>query len=322
MKHIDPLKIKKILFISLSNIGDAILTTPSLDLTRRFFPKAQIIGMVGPRAREIFENHPHLARLIIYDKHSRLRDKLVLMMKLKEERFDLVIDLRNTAMALFIQPRYATPLFRKKKEGHAIFRHLACLKTLGIEGPCTFALPRLEASLVEVKKILSEKGVSIDTPYIVLGPGAANRLKRWELSRFSELAERLIKKYSFPVLVMGSGEDAHEFSQNFHEGVIHLSGQLSLMQAAALLKKAKLFVTNDSGPMHLAAAVDTRVLAIFGPTDPKIYGPHGCLHRVVRLDIPCSPCMEGFCRIQTHECMQALDVDRVFKNACEMLDKS
>ncbi len=321
MKHIDPREIKKILFISLSNIGDAILTTPSLHLTRLFFKNASITAMVGPRAQEIFENHPYLEKTIIYDKHTRLREKLVLMMQLKKEKFDLVIDLKNTAIPIFIRPRFSTPILKKKVEGHAVFRHLARLKTLGIEGPATFALPRLESFGVEMQEILLKKGMSVGSSYIVLGPGAANRLKRWEASKFAQLAEQLKEKYSLTMVVVGPKEDREEFKKVFSSEVIQLTGELSLMQVAALLKKAKLFIANDSGPMHLAVAVNCPVLAIFGPTDPKIYGPYGCLHRVVRLEIPCSPCMEGFCRIQTHECMKDLEVKQAFQTACEMLSR-
>lgn len=104
-------EIKKILFITLSNIGDAILTLPVLDALREMFPGAQVTCMVGPRAKEIFENNPAVARLIIFDKHAELRHKARLFSELNKEHFDLIIDLRNTFCRAFLPARYKTSLF-------------------------------------------------------------------------------------------------------------------------------------------------------------------------------------------------------------------
>ena len=320
MKRIDARIIQKILFITLSNIGDAILTTPSLDLIRRFFPKSKITVMVGPRAREVFEGHPEADQVLLYNKHSSFREKIFLMMKLKKEHFDLVIDLRHTLIPLFIKPRFATPLFRKTKKGHAAIQHLDVLKSLGIEGHCTFVLPCFEGDCRKVKELMNQRGISSGEAYVVLAPGAASPLKRWDVWKFRELAKRLRDDFSIPIVIVGTKGDEPEFNGVFSkEEWVSLVGELSLMELGHLLKSARLFITNDSGPMHLAAAFGTPTLAIFGPTDPEVYGPYGPTHRVVRLDLHCSPCMKGFCRIKTHECLKTLEVNQVYQTLCEML---
>ena len=86
-----------------------------------------------------------------------------------------------------------------------------------------------------------------------------------------------------------------------------------------LFRKAKLFITNDSGPMHFSAALGTRTLGLFGPTDPHLYRPYGAHNQVVRLEIPCSPCMKGSCQIKTRECLDDLTIDQVYEAACKML---
>lgn len=317
---LDPSSIRKILFITLSNIGDAILTTPSLDLVRRFFGKAHITVMVGPRAVEVFEDHPQIDRLWIYDKAISLWQKIPLLMKLKAEKFDLVVDLRNTLIPLFIQPRYATPLIRRRVSGHAIHRHLDRLRTLGIEGCSSFVLPDRAEDQKHVEDLMLQKNVDENKSLVLLAPGAANRLKRWDLIKFKALGERLRMGKNLEIAIVGPKEDKDEFDLAFPPSQwINLVGELSLMQLGSLIKKAKLLITNDSGPMHLATALRTRVLAIFGPTDPKIYGPYGAMNLVVRLELSCSPCMEGFCRLKTHECMKSLTVEKVHQAVLEML---
>jgi ADP-heptose:LPS heptosyltransferase len=320
-KKIDPERIRKILFITLSNIGDAVLTTPSLDLLRRFFPHAHITVMVGPRAAEIFEDHPHIDRLILYDKHATFRDKLSLILHLKAEKYDLVVDLRNTLIPLFIQPRFSTPLFRKKVEGHAVKRHLERLHSIGIAGKCGFVLPSREEDEKIIDRLLASSEWDKASRLIVINPSAANRLKRWDLLKFKALADQLKFIKGISIAVTGPKSDEKEFQEIFPESEwMNLTGKLTLMQLKSLLARATLFITNDSGPMHMAVAVKTPVLALFGPTDPQIYGPLGSQHRVIRLEeLPCSPCMKGFCRIQTHDCMKNLEVQRVFETACQML---
>lgn len=320
MKPIDPNRIKKILFISLNNIGDAILTTPCLDLIRNFFLGAEITVMVEPRAKEVFEGHPQVNHLLIYDKRAKFREKLSLILKLKEERFDLVVDLKHTIIPLLVQPRYSTPLFRKKIQGHRALQHLARLQSIGIEGPCTFILPNRDEDKKKVEALLSKREIGKEDSYVVLGPGSASSLKRWDILKFRKLGELLKEKEQPRVVIVGPKENLKELYEVFSpDQWINLAGELSLMQVGALLKRACLFITNDSDFMHLAAALCTPVLAIFGSRDPKVYGPYGTNHRVVHLDLPCPSCRKGFCRIKTHECLKILETDQVYDVARQML---
>jgi heptosyltransferase-2 len=153
---------------------------------------------------------------------------------------------------------------------------------------------------------------------IGFNPGATyGEAKCWPAERFATLGRRLTKEYGASILIFGSSRPKEKelnvaIAQGIGAGCLNVSGQTSLLQLAALLRHCKLLVTNDTGTMHVAAAVGTRVVAIFGPTDPRATSPLGDGHVVLREEVSCSPCLKRVCP-EDHRCMELISVTDVLK---------
>lgn len=316
-------QIKRILVITLSNAGDIILTTPVIRVLARDFPSSRIDVMVGPNGREIFNRDPRIFKLIIYDKHASLAEKRRLQLKLKKLKYDLVVDLKNTAFPILLMPRFRTSPIQTfpKSIVHKKERHLYRLHPLGMQGikeDTYIYIPEEDERYIEGLI----KGNNITDPIVVINPGAKSHLKRWMADGFTEIADRLTGENNASVIFIGLGEDAavvDEVTRKMKRKFYNFTNRTNIRQLAALLRKAKLVITNDSAPLHLGCAVGARVLAIFGPTDPKKYGPTGDLDAVINKKLFCSPCESAQCKYN-HECMKLISADEVYDAAKMMVE--
>lgn len=325
---IDKDKVKRILVISLSNIGDAILTTPVIQILRDNFPRAYLAVLVGPRAFGVFKNDRRIDKKIIYDKRILWRNKLGLINRLRQDRYDLVVDLRQSAFSIFLGARYRTSIFARPPRGlvHMKDRHLWRLKAFGLNidnsrGP-TVQFTEEDQNYIDLK--FKKWQIKNGQIMIAVAPGARNMTKRWEKEGYSRLIERLAEEYNARIVIVGDEQDkplAQEIVARSNPGLINICGQTSIGQLAYLLTKVRLLVSNDSAPMHLAWAVNTPVVAIFGPTDYKKYAPLGAGNIVIRKDLACSPCERSLCPIKTRDCMKLVKVDEVFL-ACRNIIES
>ena len=312
-----------IFVISLSNIGDVILTLPVVGVLREKFPEAKVSILVGVRGYEAIKDNPEFSEIIIYDKHKGLREKISLIKQLRSKHYDLVIDLRHSLFPLFLGVRYHNPIFLKEinSREHQVKKHLRGLKKLGIKVD-KIRFP-FYISKVAKENIEKKLGRYVNRELIVINPTAASHLKCWEDGRFVLLAQKIKHLSDYSIVVVGGKEDKEKCARISEaiEGCINLSGELNIQELAALLKRTKIFITNDSGPLHLASALDVPTLAIFGPTDPLKYGPLGKPNRVVRKDLPCSPCELAQCPGGEHQCMNLVSVDNVFLAFKEILNE-
>ncbi len=156
---------------------------------------------------------------------------------------------------------------------------------------------------------------------IVLAPAARWPTKRWQWEKFAQVADFFNRKAGTRTILIGNQSDSpllEQISNRMRTAPMVAAGSLKLKQIAHLLGRAKLFVTNDSGPMHVASAVGTPILAIFGPTDPELTGPYGSTHRVLQSSLPCVPCLSRRCPIGL-ECMHAIGAEQVIEAAEELL---
>ncbi|MDD2731208.1 MAG: lipopolysaccharide heptosyltransferase II [Candidatus Portnoybacteria bacterium] len=302
--------ISKILFITLSNIGDCILTLPALDAVIGAYPGAKITVMAGPRPREIFENNPRIAKVIVYDKHSRLKDKARLFRELRIENFDLVVDLRDTFLGACLNVKKCLSFLRvwQAQPQHMLGKHLL-RSGLAYNGENKEALHITRQDELLVERLLSREGVSPGDKIIAVASGARSHIKRWDKDKFAELVNLIAREFSVKVVIVGDKDDTavNAYIARLCAGkAIDLTGQLNLMQLGALLKKTKLLVTNDSACLHLASYLDLPVVAIFGPTDEKKYGPWSGSCSIVKKDIACRPCMRAQCSYGTIECMSLI----------------
>ena len=321
--QIDRSQVNRILVITLSNVGDIILTTPVISALAKEFPGTRIDVMVGPQGKEIFEKDPRVFKVIIYDKHLALVEKRRLQLKLKKLRYDLVADIRNTVFPLLIGPKYRTATIQKfpRSAMHSKDRHLYRLKSLGIENPGE--LPYIHVTKEDderVGKLLKDN--KITDPIVVINAGAKSHIKRWSADGFVEVADRLITDCGASVVFVGLKEDepiVREITAKMRHKPHNLVGKTNVRELAGLLKRAKLLITNDSAPLHLGSAVGAKIVALFGPTDPRKYGPIGEFDVVIKEKLSCAPCEKAEC-VRNYECMKLISPNAVFDAAKMLLE--
>jgi len=319
--------VEKILFITLSNIGDVILTLPVLDALRENFPQAKITVMVGPRPKEIFEDNPKIDNLIIFDKYSSLRNKIKLFNQLKKERFDCIVDLRNSFFGALLPAQYKTSslTFIPKDILHMKDRHLYRVQSLKLK------VKNLKADSIFIKdkdeeyinSILRKVDPGDKDKIIVISAGARSHIKRWPQDKFVELIKSLVDEFGAKIILVGDKGDlaiAQYIVDNSGYPLLNLCTKTSLTQLAYLLKKALCTITNDSAVLHLASYLDVPVVSIFGPTNESKYGPWSKISSVVKKDIFCRACEKAQCVFGTLRCMQLIKVDDILRKVRDILN--
>lgn len=324
---IDKSKINTILLVTLSNIGDAILTLPVLDVLRQEFPQAKLTVMTGSRPSSIFDNEPGI-EVIIYNKVATLPEKINLLKQLRDKKFDLVVDLRHTAWGFFILPRYITSPFLRIPSSlvHMKDRHMYRLRP--ILGKTVSPINKTWPHIIEkdkdyIERILLDNGIRQDDKIVVFSVGARSHIKRWKRYGFISLGNRLIERFNIKLILVGDESDAElclDIVHKMHKNVLNRCGRTTIKQLAYLIKKASLVITNDSAVLHLSSYLNAPVLAIFGPTDPRKYGPWSKDFSLIRKQIQCSPCQKAQCKFN-HECMNLIQTQEVFEAASKFLEQ-
>ena len=320
--------VKKILFITLSNIGDAILTLPVLDMLMQNFPDAAIDVLAGPRPKEIFQHNPKIKNVIVYDKRAPVKEKIRMFWQLNSGKFDLVLDLRNTAFGRLLSAKYRVLAPFKIGSRHMKDKHLSGLisflgdKTKDLSSVKKQGIYIDEADREYMHRILEENGIHKSDPIAVISPGARSHIKRWVEQGFIELCDRLKEEFGFKVVLAGDKEDlavAQRIAVAAMNPLLDLSAKTTIAQLAALLERARLLITNDSAVLHLGSYLNTPVVAVFGPTDEAKYGPWSENSVVVKKDIFCRPCEKAQCRFGTLKCMSAIKTEDVLTVVRNML---
>jgi len=319
-------KVSKILFVTLSNIGDCILTLPVLDCLRKDFPEAEITVIVGPRPAQIFQENRNVNKVFIYDKRAGLGARINLLKTLRKNEFDLIVDLRNSIFSWLVSARRKNLKLLRFPSNikHMRQRHLFKLSNLGLrsgglEVPAKSLSLRLQDEEY-ISRLLKKAGIIDKDRIIVISPGARSLIKRWPKEKFTDLINSL--PAGFKIILIGDQDDAsinQYISRNAKVAALDLTGETSLLQAAALLKKATLLITNDSANLHLASYLNVPTIAIFGPTDDSKYGPWSENWRVVKKEIFCRPCMKAQCRFKTMECLHRVSVEDVLRQVKDIL---
>ena len=339
----------KILIVKLSAIGDVIHTLPALNALRARYPRSHITWLVEEAAADLVVGHRALDRAIISGrkrwirqlKGPRRRQALAEMRRfwreLRDTRYDMIIDFqgllksgllvclargeRKIGFDKGMQHQEHSYLFLNERvppvdmEVHALSRGLMLLGAIGAgargvvyDVPMTAVDHRESASLLEHNRIDGSR------PLVAINPVALWETKLWLNDRFAVLADRMIEEMGVDVVFTGGPDD-----RPLVDGILvrmkapaaNLAGKTRLKTLAALYTRAALLVTTDTGPMHLAAAVGTPVVALFGPTAPWRTGPFGEGHRVVRTAPSCSPCFKRRCDGHRCCCMRNISVEMV-----------
>ncbi|MGE5308073.1 MAG: glycosyltransferase family 9 protein [Deltaproteobacteria bacterium] len=312
--------VKKILFVSLTNIGDVILTLPALDLLRERFPEAAITVVAGPRAEGIFAGNPAVAKFIPFDKRAPLPVQAGIFFGLLRERFDLVVDLRNTLFQLLGRPVKKAAC----GEAHSSRIHLAKAgNPPGAACPPPKSMPAKAQDNLHVDRLLAEHGIH-GKGLIIVSPGARSPLKRWPKEKFSELVAFLSREIRLPVVLIGDADDRPlaEYISSEHPAVVDLAGRTTLPQLACLMTRARVVITNDSGNLHLASYLGVPTVAVFGPTDERRYGPWSSSNAVVKSPVGCRPCMKARCSRAHQECMERIEPFEVAQAVLSLIKPS
>jgi heptosyltransferase II len=343
---------QKILVRAPNWIGDAVMCEPALRGLRSLFPEAEVTILAKPSIAELYTGYSGLDHVLIYDDkdaHAGIAGKWSLAGSLRRHRFDLAVLFQNAFEAAFIAwlagiPRrygYATDgrvLFltqpvavpRPDNPVHQVEYYWNMLKPLGAaeEAP----RPTLHVSADEdcmVNGRFASAGIDPSNIIIGVNPGSTyGQAKRWLPERFAEvarkLAERLEKQERAPVAValLGArGEESlgKDIASRIDRRSIVLSGATTIRDLMAVVKRCRLLITNDTGPMHIAAAFGVPIVAVFGPTDSRTTAPYGQERSVVREAVDCAPCFLRDCPID-HRCMTRISVDRVYEVSIKVLE--
>jgi lipopolysaccharide heptosyltransferase II len=318
----------KILFITLSNIGDCILTLPVLDSLRQKYPGAEFTCLVPPRPREVFAGNSAFSDTVIFDKHARFSDKVKLFLELNRRKFDLVVDLRNSFFGVLLpvlNGKISFAFLRRFPRGieHMKERHLfrAGILEFSRQSKKYCSLNITPEDREYIGKILERKDAAGKAGLIVLAPGSRSRTKCWDKENFRRICDSLIREGYLLALAGDAQERAvcDYLEQSCGENTVNFCGRTSISQLGALLEKARLLISNDNAVMHLGSYLEVPTVAIFGPSDEKRYGPWTQKSAVVKKDIFCRPCRKAQCRFGTLDCLRLIKPSEVLEQARRIL---
>lgn len=336
-----------ILIVRLSAVGDVVHTLPALHAIRAYFPDAHITWLVEESASGLVEGHQALNRVLISKRNRWIHDRSRLsclpnikeiynfIKELRDTRYDLVIafqTLLKTGILIALVKGKRKVGFDRGMEHmehsymflnervppvnmnhHAIMRSLMLLEALGIpSNGIRYHLPVSAQDRDAANTLLVKHGIITSKLLVAINPVARWKTKLWSNLKFASLADQLIERYDVQIIFTGSREDrpiVQEIVSRMKRKAANLCGETTLKTLAALYERAVFLISPDTGPMHIAVAMETQVVALFGPTAPWRTGPFGDAHQIIRSNVECSPCFKRKCSTKT--CMEQIDVHNV-----------
>ncbi|MBN2538667.1 MAG: lipopolysaccharide heptosyltransferase II [Deltaproteobacteria bacterium] len=342
-----PEKVDNILIRGTNWIGDVIMSLPAVSSVRRTFPHARIAVLAKPWVAELYRACPDVDDVIVFRSpgiHDGIVGKIRLAEQLRKEKFDLALLLQNAIEAALIVWLARIPLragynsdcrglllthsvqrTRAIRKIHQIGYYLEMVESLGFgtAGRAINIAPGDDYSL-SAKKILVEHNIEEEETLIGIAPGASyGPAKMWFPERFAAVADRLADEFSARIILFGSSGDRERtdlLQKNSKNLMINLAGETKLSEVIGLIQECDLFISNDSGLMHLAGALNIPLIAIFGSTNPATTSPAGERSIVIHKDVSCSPCLKESCPTD-FRCMDLIGVDDVC-DAARILLKS
>jgi len=334
---------KNILVRGVNWIGDSVMTLPAMRALRKALPEAKISLLIKPWVAPVFENNPDIDESIIYgDNHKGIIGKIKLSRTLSKKDFCGAVLLQNAfdaALITFLAGIKNRAGYKRdgrgflltaavnvppdEKKVHQIYYYLNLIEQLGLT--VQYSTPYLHLTLDERLKARNLLG-TVKRPVLGINPGATyGSAKRWFPERFAEVANWFIQDTHGSVIIFGgkseidiADEIYKKMYPNFRtsDSLVNMAGKTSLRELISLISECDVFLTNDSGPLHIAYAVRTPLVALFGSTDPELTGPppemNGDSHVVIIPDLPCRPCFERTCKNNDMKCMYAIASDDVY----------
>lgn len=341
---------QKILITRFSSMGDIVLTTPVIRALRRRFPEARIDYVTKHQFAELVQTNPHLTSISPYDSRTGFAGLRTLGRQFREQRYDLLVDLHNNFRTRLLQGmvrprqtvRFSKHLVKRTllvKTGLNLYarpimqvpdRYLQPLRSFGVENDDVgLELFPTDEQYAKVAKIFRQHHLTDDELVIGLGPVASFPLKQWPVERFAEVGQELVRRYHARILLFGGPADiscVEPLIDKIPHEPIMLCGQLTMLESAAALQRCAIFVGNDTGMIHIAAAMGRKVVDVLGPTVEEFgFYPYNVPSEVVSKPLPCRPCThigKGKCRIVTHACMQDILAEDVVEAVTRLLEKN
>jgi heptosyltransferase II len=342
--------IKRVVVRGTNWVGDSLMTIPALRALRRVLPEAHITLVIRPGTKGIFSEADFIDEVVLYDRKNAL-SVVPQVREWRRRKFDLAVLFQNAFEAALIpflagvplRLGYATesrqallthplPLPEWRSSRHEVFYYLYLITALEqmLFGRSTLCEAEPDASIqisatrkAQAAELLRAYGVSEDDAVVVICPGSINsRAKRWPAESYALLADRLIESKR-RVLLIGSKDEtdvSQDVTRHMRQKPIVLTGKTTLDQITAVIDRADLIVTNDTGPAHLGAALGRPTIVIFGPTNPLTTRPFAPEAVMLRHPPDCAPCMLRDCPID-HRCMTAITVDEVFEQSQALLKR-
>ncbi len=334
---------KNILVRGVNWIGDSVMTLPALRALSKAVPDAKISLLVKPWVSPLFEKNPDIDEIITYsDKHKGIIGKIKLSRMLNKKKICGAILFQNAFDAALItflagikeRTGYkrdgrgilltkTVPVPQNEKKVHQINYYLNLLEQIGIKAE--YSYPYIYLTLderLQARKFLQD----MKRPILGINPGATyGSAKRWLPERFAEIVNWFISDTGGSAIIFGGESEVDIADEIFKKAIpefrtsnslVSIAGKTSLRELISLISECDVFLTNDSGPLHIAYAVGTPIVALFGSTDPELTGPppgsNGNSNVIITPDIPCSPCFERTCKNNDMSCMYAITSDDVY----------
>lgn len=338
---------KRVLIVRTDRVGDVILSTPAIKAVRDFYPDSYIAVLVRPYARGAVEGNPYINEVITYDKSGSEKTfggKLRFISDIRKKRFDMAIILhpKNSVHICAFLAGIPERVGYGRKMGMLLTKRIPHTKQYGLKHEIDYILDVLRYAGIEargrdlympvdgsseerIKEIFGKNGISQNDLVITIHPAASCRSKRWQAQRFAKTADILAERYGAKIVIIAGpkdrafGDKAAESMKAWH---LNLSGKTSVPDIAGVLRRSKLLISNDSGPVHIACAVGTPVISIFGRRDrglsPRRWGPAGKRDIVLHRDVGCDICLAHNCKAG-FKCLDAISVEDVVSAADKIL---
>jgi heptosyltransferase II len=328
---------KRILIVNVNWLGDTLFVVPLIRALKEYYPGSSIAVLTHPRCREILEVSPYIDEIILYDEKVRNRhllSKFAVVSQLKSKKFDTAFILRKSlsrSMLLFLSKipervgydsRRAGFLLTKKvpvpkKISHKAEYFLGLARAVGaVPEKSNYEFVVSDSAMAGAGEILRRAGLKEGEDFAVMNAGGNWDLKRWPTENFAALGDSIYDRFGIKVILTGADKNIDlcgKISGLMRHKPLLLCGKTDMKTLAAIFKKARWVISNDSGPMHIAAGVGANLVALFGPTSPDITGPYGNMASIVlRKDVGCEiPCYNLSCG--DNKCMKAVTVEDVLK---------
>ncbi len=342
-KTLDKSKVENVLIFTQKRIGDTIVSIPSFRAIKENLPKSQITVFAISYIKDILDRIPDIDNIVTYDMGFSFFQKAKFAKKLSTNRFDLAIDLTcdytfEAALWAFLSKAkyrvgyntygrgflFHKAVKQKKEPIHITEKILNITRSINLDTDNkSLKLSASNEALEAVRQDLQKNEIGSKDILIGIHPGGHYPTQRWLTDRFADLADQLIERHQIRIVLLGGPKELEliDLIKKTMQNTPIIFLNQPVRNLLALIQSCSLLICNNSGPLHLATALGTPTVSFMGPTIPTRWWPQGQDHVVIRKDLSCMPCNEGFCKLKTHDCMKLITVEEALEATDKILSK-